>query len=175
MWPGKEAGENWRKDLKAKVRPPPTLKSYLYTSGNTLYLHWGTHSSFNKHLDWTVLSQLFKSFLYSGHWNAFHHSSSIPAGVSLTLFSGVTLNIGPLIAWTCLALGNWSLLSCLQFSIHLQLIFSLHFQTDWGLRFWSRGPLSATNPWGVICSQSHARKLCSWPRRQPGWGHSQKA
>ena len=108
---------------------------------------------------------------FSGCWDAFHHSSGLPVGLSLDC----PLSIGPLIAWTCLARGNWSLPSCLRFSIHLlRLTFSQRSQPDWApnLRSWSRGPSSATNPWGAICSQSHARRRCSWPRRRSGWGHS---
>lgn len=176
MWPGKEGERIGGEEQKAKVRPPPPLKSYLYSSGNTLYLHWGTHSSSDNQLEW-LYHQLFSLFFCCRHWTVFHYLISCPVGVNLALFTGLPSNIGPLITRTCLAQGNWSLLSCLQFSIHLQLTFSQHSQPDWDLnrRFWSRGPSSATNLWGVTCSQSHARKLCSWPRRRSGWGHSQRA
>lgn len=114
---------------------------------------------------------------YSGRWDVFQQSTSIPLGVNLALFSGQTLNIGLLIAWTCLAQGSWYLLSCLQFSTRRQLTFSPHSQPDWALnpRSWSRGLLSAMNPWGIICSQSHARTLCCWQHRRLGWGRSQRA
>lgn len=141
MWSGK-AGERFR----GKTRKLRWDHLQLYTSGDTLYLCRGTHSSFTNHLDWTDLLQSFQLFLSSEHSNAFHLSTSIPTGVNLTLFSGLTLNIGPFISWTCLVLGNWSLLFSLQFSIHLQLTFSLHSQTGWALRFWYRVPLSAMNP-----------------------------
>lgn len=40
MWPGKEGVRIGGEEQTSKVRPPPLLKSCLYSSGNTLYLCW---------------------------------------------------------------------------------------------------------------------------------------
>lgn len=173
MWLGKGGGEG----LKEKSRK--LRWDHLHHSS---HIHTTPYTCTEPHTaaptaNWTHTTALIAFFFISVWiWDAFHHPSSISVGVNLALFTGLSFNIGHLIAWTCLARGNWSLLSCLQFSIHLQLTSSQHSQPDWAinLRFWSRGRLSPTNHWGVICSQSHLRRLCSWPHRQSGWGHSQR-